>query len=153
MYKEAEILLNELFIENGLNFEKLLTYKYFNEIISYQVPKMNNCQYVEGSYGAFLTFSNIPFADFIFIHFSMLLEYSILFMSENLSLLTSSMLIKILIKYLFLNRMTFYSLFKPLKWPYPIIFNLPESLLPLLSSPIPIIFGIKEFGILLNCLY
>ena len=96
MYKEVEVLLNELFIENALNFEKLLTYKYFNEIISYQVPKMNNCQYVEGSYGAFLTFSNIPFADFIFIHFSMLLEHSILFMSENLSLLTSSMSIKFL---------------------------------------------------------
>ena len=40
-----------------------------------------------------------------------------------------------------IDSMTFHSLLKPFKWPYPIIFNLPESLLPLLASPIPIIFG------------
>ena len=46
--------------------------------------------------------------------------------------------------------MTFHSLLKPFKWPYPIIFNLPESLLSLLASPIPMIFGFYITSLFIN---
>ena len=38
-------------------------------------------------------------------------------------------------------RITFYSLIKPFKWPHPIILNMPQSLEPVLDSPVPIIIG------------
>jgi len=37
----------------------------------------------------------------------------------------------------------FYSLLKPLKWPHPLISILPESLIHLLDSPIPIFVGLS----------
>ena len=51
---------------------------------------MENCLFFEAKYGAHLTFSNIPYEDFIFIFFAILLENSILFMSEHAFLLTAT---------------------------------------------------------------
>lgn len=39
---------------------------------------------------------------------------------------------------------------RPFSWPHPLIYNLPETLFPLLDSPIPFIFG--SFSIFLNFL-
>jgi len=36
------------------------------------------------------------------------------------------------------------SLIRPLKWVHPMVFNLPEKLLPILGSPVPILVGINK---------
>ena len=33
---------------------------------------------------------------------------------------------------------------RPFKWPHPLIFSVPESLLPLLDSPVPFFFGLNK---------
>jgi len=93
IYQEAENILSKIYLDSSLNFEKLLCYQYNNKALSFLVPKMENCYMLEAKWGAALTFSSIPFEDFNFIFFAMLMEHSILFLSENLCLLTSVMYI------------------------------------------------------------
>jgi hypothetical protein len=54
---------------------------------------------------------------FIFITLALLLEHSVVFVSENISLLTATVL-------LFSS-----ALIKPFEWNNPLIFNCPEALL------------------------
>ena len=65
---------------------------------------------------------------------ALLLENSIVFVSENLGLLTSTM-------------MSFINLINPFKWHYPVVFNIPQDLIQILESPVPILVGInREIG-------
>ena len=59
--------------------------------ITYQVPNENLIEFQVAEWGSNLAFSNLPFEDFIFLFFALLLEYKIVFVSSNLSLLTSTM--------------------------------------------------------------
>ena len=90
IFQEAETILSKIYLDSSLNFEKLLCYQYNSKPLSFLVPKMENCYLLESKWGSALTFSTIPFEDFLFLFFGILLEHSILFLSENLCLLTST---------------------------------------------------------------
>jgi len=90
IFQEAETILSKIYLDSTLSFEKLLCYQYNNKPLSFLVPKRENCYFLESKWGSAPTFSTMPFEDFMFIFFAMLLENSILFLSENLCLLTST---------------------------------------------------------------
>ena len=60
-------------------------------VIKHQVPDEKSIELQEVEWGANLAFSNLPFEDFIFLFFALLLEYKIVFISSNIKLLTSTM--------------------------------------------------------------
>lgn len=91
IFQEAENILNKIYLDTSLNFEKLLCYQYNSKALSFLIPKMENCYLLESRWGSALTFSAIPFEDFFFLLTAILLEYSVLFVSENLCLLTSTL--------------------------------------------------------------
>lgn len=82
-----------------------------------------------------------------------MLENSVVFVSKNSKLLSASMYYYYIVLYKFHNyySITFYSLLKPFKWPHPIIINLPENLIAILDSPIPILIG--TYKIIHICIY
>lgn len=98
IFQEAENILSKIYLDCSLNFEKLLCYQYNNKPLSFLVPKMENCYLLESRWGCALMFSAIPFEDFFFLFFSILLEHSVLFVSENLCLLTSTLYVNSIIK-------------------------------------------------------
>lgn len=95
------------------------------------IPSLEQCFFLESDWGAALAFSNTPFDDFFFIFSAILLEVHVVFFSKNVSLLTASIL-------------TFYGLLKPFKYPYPIMQNLPESMIKYIEAPVPILIGINQ---------
>ncbi len=58
--------------------------------VSYLVSSLENCFFLEGEWGASLAFSNMPFDDFLFIMFAILLEAHLIFVSKNVTLLTAT---------------------------------------------------------------
>ena len=101
IFEEAETILSKIYLDSTLNFEKLLCYPYNKDkTLTFLVPKMENCFMLEAKWGSALAFSSIPFEDFIFIYFAIMLEHSVLFLSENLCLLTSAMYIYYFLFYL-----------------------------------------------------
>lgn len=74
--------------------------------------------------------SNLRFEDFIVIFMSHLFEKKVVFISENNHSLCSAIA-------------TFNALLRPFRWTYPVIYNLPETCLPILQSPIPVQIGLK----------
>lgn len=61
------------------------------EKIELRLPPISELMHLEGIYGAYYTFINIPYMDFLYILSCLLQEYHILFFSKNQSLLTFSM--------------------------------------------------------------
>lgn len=106
----------------------------------YQIPDFNKSFYLEVEWVSGLGLSNLTDEIFAFLISSILLENSVVFVSENLGLLTSTM-------------MTFLNLINPFKWHYPIVFNLPHDLMQILESPIPILVGINRNSYFINSLY
>lgn len=68
----------------------------------------------------------------------MIYEISIIFVCEKSNVLTS-----IMYKYLTLFSHFFHHLVRPLEWTQGIIYNLPELLLTMIQSPVPIIIGVN----------
>jgi hypothetical protein len=60
------------------------------------------------------------------------MEYSLVFCSDNITFLSNTLIF-------FHN-----AALKPLKWIHPLIFNLPEKLLAILDSPVPVLVGINR---------
>jgi hypothetical protein len=60
----------------------------------------------------------------------LLSENSLVFVSENAALLSSTL-------------MLFNSLLKPFKWSSTMVFNLPENFMHILDSPFPILIGLN----------
>ncbi|KRX07262.1 hypothetical protein PPERSA_00419 [Pseudocohnilembus persalinus] len=100
-------------------------------VINQWVPHMNTCQYMEGLWGANLVMSSFSFSDFWFIMTCILLEFRIVFFSENPTFLTGCIL-------------TFQSLIKPFKYIHPIRLNLSIDYIQLLESPFPVLIGINK---------
>jgi hypothetical protein len=62
-----------------------------NEVIGYQSPSKEDAFLLEGRFGAVLCFSNLAFEDLLFVLFAILLENPVVFVSEKLTLLSSTM--------------------------------------------------------------
>jgi len=99
--------------------------------LKYTTPIKKNASFVEAEHGFQQILSMITYEDFLFIYFSIMSELHVVFVSETPGLTTSAL-------------KTFLALMRPFRWPLPIIFNLPEDLLPMLSSPIPVLVGLNQ---------
>ena len=114
-----------------LNNQKI----YFNHIsdnLVLETPSKNDASYLESDWAISIFFSNFTSKDIWQMVIAILLEKSIIFYSENVSLLTA----------------TIHSLnciIKPFEWPNPLIFNLPINYIHIFDSPVPIIVGNFNF--------
>lgn len=99
--------------------------------LHYQIPDLNQSFFTEIDWVSAMALSNLNDSSFSFIFLALLLENHLVFFSENIGLLTSTMM-------LFLN------LIQPFKWHYPIIYNVPQDLMQILESPFPIFVGINR---------
>lgn len=99
--------------------------------IHYTIPDEKGLTLCEGQYGFSDVFNDICYEDWMFILSSILMERTIVFVSPDMRTLTCFL-------------MTFSSQIKPFKWPYPIIYSLPENAQPMLQSPLPILVGLKQ---------
>lgn len=68
--------------------------------------------------------------DLVTVFMAMLQEIPLVFISERLNLLTATIHF-------------FHNLIYPFQWTSPIIYNVPEYLLTMLESPVPIITGLN----------
>ncbi|KAL4433553.1 hypothetical protein ABPG74_002950 [Tetrahymena malaccensis] len=128
----SEKLLLELANKDLPDFNSSLHFNIQNERIVSKIPSASNATRLECEWGIYKALQQFDIKNFLFLFLSLLLEHSLVFVSENITLLTSTLL-------LFSN-----SLLKPLKWINPMIFNLPQKLLPILDSPVPILVGINK---------
>jgi hypothetical protein len=112
------------------NFEETLRLKLPNVSFNYTLPSMKNCSFAEAEFGFSRVLSQFAYEEFLFIYFSLLLEKTVVFVSEDMSSLSACI-------------SAFVCLMKPFKWPFPIIYSLPEDCLVMLGSPIPLLVGMN----------
>lgn len=62
-----------------------------SNLIKYKIPDEEILQYEEALWCAPICFSNLPFEDFLFLMYALMLEKKIVLLSANLSILTSTM--------------------------------------------------------------
>lgn len=98
--------------------------------INFTIPKMEDCYTLEAEGGFEIQFRSLAFQEFILLYQFLLLEKTIILISEDMAQLTASVT-------------TLVSLLKPFSWTYPMIASLPRSLYELLNSPVPIIVGLN----------
>ena len=101
-----------------------------NFVINFKLPQRGHLPLLEVESFFKRIFSRLSFEDFLMIYAGTIHEKHILFISESVSQTTAAIT-------------SFLTLFKPFKWPLPVIFNVPEDLLQILSSPIPVMAGIN----------
>ena len=128
--KILEMIMN---VHKNITFDSILDIKdsKFPFEVMFQVPDFNRSFYLEVDWVSSYGLSNLKDESFAFILMALLLENPIVFVSENLGLLTSTL-------------MTFLSLISPFKWHYPVVSNLPQDLMQILESPVPILVGINK---------
>ena len=128
--KILEMIMNA---HKNITFDSILDIKdiKFPFEVVFQVPDFNRSFYLEVDWVSSYGLSNLKDESFAFILMALLLENPIVFVSENLGLLTSTL-------------MTFLSLISPFKWHYPVVSNLPQDLMQILESPVPILVGINK---------
>jgi hypothetical protein len=78
--------------------------------IKYETPEMDLASIAENCLGIADILNLLSYEDFIFILFSMMKEKSIIFVSQQMNILTSVI-------------MTFVSMLKPFRWPFPCIYS------------------------------
>lgn len=88
------------------------------------------CCYVECENGFEDLLMKFSFEEFLLIFLSVLMEKNIIFVSEKNSNLSKALAV-------------FVNVIKPFKWLFPIIYNLPEDCIMMISSPIPVLIGIN----------
>lgn len=134
MNKELELILKNIY-ENPIPcFSSTLNFPNFDELkamIEFKIPAENLCVFLEGEWVSSCVFSNLKCEQFISLFLGLMLEKILVFFTKNLAILTSTL-------------MTLICCLKPFTWPYPMIFNIPESLLEFLDSPVPILVGINQ---------
>lgn len=92
MNNETDFILKKVYQSgNSLNFEKQMIFEYNKEKLNLTLPKEDKAFLLEAKWGAMLCFSNTPFDDLFFIFIAILMETSIIFLSKNHSLLTSTL--------------------------------------------------------------
>lgn len=96
-------------------------------------PSFKQLDFAECEYGFRNIFGFLPFEDFLFLYLSILLEKTIIVVSLKpfintglLTLLRCSM--------------------SPFDWQFPSIYNISEECISMLSSPVPILVGIRATG-------
>ena len=120
--------LDEVYLSN--NFEEKIIVEIPNVSINYTLPSVKNCSFVEAEFGFTRILSQFSFEEFLFIFFCVMLEETVVFVSENMSNISACISL-------------FVSLLRPFKYYMPIIYSLPEDLLIMLDSPVSLLVGIN----------
>ncbi|KRX02949.1 P-loop containing nucleoside triphosphate hydrolase [Pseudocohnilembus persalinus] len=109
-----------------------LKFKIFDENIYQQLELKNNLFLQEIQWGLEMALTQFSIDQFVFIVLALLMEKSVIFVSENITLLTNTLLL--------FNQ----QLFQPLNWILPVIFSMPESMVQLCDSPVSILAGLNK---------
>lgn len=97
--------------------------------LQFEVPPLADLPFFDTVQAGIEVLPHFCLTDYLFLLASLFQEKSIIFVSENRALLSST------IGY-------FTSILRPLSWTFPIIYSLPESCLAFLSSPVPLMAGL-----------
>ena len=113
------------------NFETQITLNLFNQKTLYNFPSKKQAPYSQSKFGYSYVFNYLKFQEFLFLYLSIIFENNIVFISKSSFKISA-----------FLT--TFLNLLKPFKWTFPSIFNLPEDLLMMIGSPLPMLIGLNN---------
>ena len=126
--KELELSLNQF---NMIDLKKKeIRVVDDNFAVDYKIPQDNYLPLLEAEHCFKRIFKKLSLEDFLLVYTAIIHEKHVLFISDHVSETTAALT-------------SFLTLIKPFKWPLPIIYNTPEELLQMLSSPIPLLAGIN----------
>jgi len=118
--------------ECGKKLEVALNnYPQYPLVSSFSIPPINEAFSVESLWGSYIVFSYLSLKDIRWLLSAILLEKKLIFLSKNMTLLSSTLSVLI-------------TLIKPFLYTYPIIFSVPEVLLGLCDAPGAGIMGINK---------
>jgi len=112
-----------------LNFK--LTGSFAETQIGFTLEKAEYAYALEASWAFTIVFRYMTYKDLLWFFTAILLERKLVFLSNNIHLLTAT---------LFVMR----SLIKPFNYPFPLIFNLPEVLMVYCDAPGAALIGINK---------
>lgn len=98
--------------------------------ISYTLPSLVNSHILEAQFGFRHFLSKLPFEEFIIFLTAILLEKTIVLVSENINSLCSAIA-------------TLNTLIRPFRWSFPIIYSLPKECMLMLEAPVPVLIGLN----------
>lgn len=98
--------------------------------ISYTLPSLINSHILEAQFGFRHFLSKLPFEEFIVFLTSILLEKTIVLVSEHINSLFSAIA-------------TLNTLIRPFRWSFPIIYSLPKECMLMLEAPVPVLIGLN----------
>ena len=98
--------------------------------ISHCLPPLTSSYLLEAQHGFRRFLSKLPFEEFIILLNSILLEKTIVLVSENLNYLSSAIA-------------TLNTLIRPFRWSFPIIYSLPKECMLMLEAPVPVLIGLN----------
>jgi len=90
--------------------------------VGFVLPGQAKAYTLEALWGSCLVFCHLTLKDLIWFFTALMLERKLVFLSKNLHLLTATLSV-------------IRSLTKPFKYPFPLIFNLPEVLMVMCDAP------------------
>jgi len=99
--------------------------------VGFILPAQPKAYTLEAIWGSCLVFCCISLKDLIWFFTALMLERKLIFLSKNLHLLTATLSV-------------IRSLTKPFKYPFPLIFNLPELLMVMCDAPGAALIGINK---------
>ncbi|CAK63427.1 unnamed protein product (macronuclear) [Paramecium tetraurelia] len=99
-------------------------------LLKYKIPNQLNLDIDLRLWSANVTLQVLNYNEILTIFLAMMSEVSIIFVCQNSSILTS------IVHF-------FHHLIRPLEWTQAIIYNVPEQLLEMIQSPVPIIIGVN----------
>lgn len=121
--------LEAFFLKEVPRFNQTFELVLIQEKIKYDLQDESKAYYHESLWACPLVFSALPLMDFLWILSAVLHEKHLVFVSNNISLLTATII-------------TFLSVIKPLKWVQPCVCMLPKDLIDMLAAPVPVIVGL-----------
>lgn len=68
-----------------------IEFDFFNKIFEYKVPDLLNLSYLDASYCCYQVFKDMSFENFLFIFLKIFEEKSLVFVSENMNKISTSM--------------------------------------------------------------
>lgn len=110
-----------------------LSVRFFGRQLTYEVPQAKDLLLSSLLKDGLEILPKLSPNDYMFIFASLFMEKTIIFVSEDRHLLG-------------LTVQYFSTLIRPLDWPFPVIYSLPENCLQILGSPLPVIAGLLQPG-------
>ena len=132
--------LEELLSFQSLNFSSSFEFKLHGNFMETKVPlaieESRKAASMESSWACLTIFSYISLKDLLWFYALLMLERKLVFLSKDLYLLTGTLYLIFAFNFSFpIPRSVLHSLMKPFKYPFPLVFNLPEVLTVICDAP------------------